>query len=99
MSSILLYLALLIFGGFLSYKGLIHEKLMNKIDKLQLACLYALLFIMGLRIGMDDRVLKAFAQIGVHAIIFSIFTIVGSVAVVHVLVKIYRRKGGRANDV
>lgn len=99
MSSILLYLGLLIFGGILSYKGLIHSQLMNKIDKLQLACLFALLFIMGLRIGMDDRVLKAFAQIGFHAILFAMFTIAGSVGVVHLLLKIFRKKRGQANDI
>ena len=99
MSSILLYLSLLIVGGILSYKGLIHSQLMNKIDKLQLACLFALLFIMGLRIGMDDRVLKAFAQIGLHSILFALFTIIGSVGVVHILLKIFNKKRGSANDI
>jgi len=98
MSSILLYLSLLIVGGLLSYKGLIHTQLMNRIDKLQLACLFALLFIMGLRIGMDDRVLKAFAQIGFHAILFALFTVIGSVGVVHLLLKIFKKKRGAAND-
>ncbi|MCA0385012.1 MAG: lysine exporter LysO family protein [Firmicutes bacterium] len=92
MSSILLYLALLIVGGFLSYKGWIHQGLSNKIDKLQLACLFVLLFVMGLRIGMDDRVLDAFAQIGLHAILFGIFTIIGSVLTVHLMLKVFNRK-------
>mgnify|MGYP000858769715 CR=1 FL=1 len=87
MSSILLYLALLIVGGFLSYRGWIHKGLSEKIDKLQLACLFALLFVMGIRIGMDDRVIEGFAQIGLHAILFGISTIVGSVLMVHLAVK------------
>jgi len=92
MSSVLLYLALLIVGGFLSYKGFIHKQLMDKIDKLQLACLFILLFIMGMRIGMDDKIISAFAKIGVHAVIFSVFTVAGSILVVHIFVKIFRRK-------
>jgi uncharacterized membrane protein YbjE (DUF340 family) len=89
-----LYLALLIIGGFLSYRGWIHKGLSEKIDKLQLACLFLLLFVMGLRIGMDDRVISAFAQIGFHAVLFGIFTIFGSVLCVHLMVKLYDRKKG-----
>ena len=92
MSSILLYLGLLIVGGFLSYKGWIHQKLMGKIDHLQLACLFALLFIMGMRIGMDDQILDAFAKIGLHAVLFSFGTVFGSILIVHVLVKLFHQK-------
>ena len=99
MSSILLYLGLLIIGGFLSFKGLIHKQMMNRIDKLQMACLFALLFIMGLRIGMDEEIVKAFGQIGLHAILFAAFTIAGSVLMVHLFVRVSRslakaKKGG-----
>lgn len=95
MSSILLYLLLLILGGFLSYKGLIWKTLNEKIDKLQLLCLFALLFIMGLRIGMDDRVLEAFAQIGLHAVLFGLATVIGSLIMVRFFVYFFRR---RSND-
>lgn len=92
MSSILLYLGLLIVGGFLSYKGWIHKNLSAKIDKLQLACLFALLFVMGMRIGMNDRVLEAFAQIGLHAVLYAIFTVAGSVFMVHILLKFFGKR-------
>ncbi|GAB6107134.1 LysO family transporter [Fusibacter bizertensis] len=92
MSSILLYLGLLIVGGFLSFRGWIHKGLSAKIDKLQLACLFALLFVMGMRIGMNDSVLKAFAQIGLHAVLYATFTIVGSVIAVHLLLKVFGKK-------
>ena len=82
MSSILLYLGLLILGGVLSFKGWIHKNMMSRIDKLQMACLFALLFIMGLRIGMDDEIIKAFGKIGLHAVLFASFTILGSVIIV-----------------
>lgn len=98
MSSIILYLALLIIGGFLSYRGWIHKGLSDRIDKLQLACLFLLLFIMGLRIGMDERVIKAFAQIGFHAVLFGFFTILGSVICVHLMIKLINRKGEAHHD-
>lgn len=87
MSSILLYLGLLILGGLLSYKGLVHKELYHRLDIVQLICLFALLFTMGLRIGMDDKVIDAFAQIGLHASIFAAFTVVGSV----LFVTLFRR--------
>lgn len=93
MSSILLYLALLIVGGLMSYRGWIHKGLSEKIDKLQLACLFLLLFVMGLRIGMDDRVIKGFAQIGMHAVLFGLFTIIGSVIGVHMILRVFGKKG------
>lgn len=95
MSSIFLYLFLLILGGYLSYKGLIWKALSEKIDKLQLLCLFVLLFIMGLRIGMDDRVLDAFAQIGLHAVLYGIATVMGSLLMVHIFMHFFRR---RSND-
>ncbi len=87
MNSILLYLGLLIVGGLLSYKGLVHKELYHRLDIVQLICLFALLFTMGLRIGMDDKVIDAFAQIGLHASIFAAFTVIGSV----LFVMLFRR--------
>lgn len=87
MSSILLYLGLLIVGGVLSYKGLVHKELYHRLDIVQLICLFALLFTMGIRIGMDDKVIDAFAQIGLHASIFAAFTVIGSV----IFVTLFRR--------
>lgn len=87
MSSILLYLGLLIVGGLLSYKGLVHKELYHRLDIVQLICLFVLLFTMGLRIGMDDQVIDAFAQIGLHASIFAAFTVIGSV----LFVMLFRR--------
>lgn len=92
MSSILLYLFLLVLGGYLSYKGLIWKALSEKIDKLQLLCLFVLLFIMGLRIGMDDRVLDAFAQIGLHAVLYGLATVLGSLLMVRIFVHFFRRR-------
>ena len=82
----------------MSYRGWIHKGLSDKIDKLQLACLFMLLFIMGLRIGMDDRVIKGFAQIGLHAVLFGLFTIAGSVLGVHFLLSMFGKKRGVRHD-
>lgn len=92
MSGILLYLGLLIIGGIFSYRGWIHKAMLARIDRLQMACLFGLLFIMGMRIGMDDRVKEAFFKIGLHAVLFGIFTVVFSVLTVHLMLRLYGRK-------
>lgn len=97
MSSILLYLLLLIAGGFLSYRGVVSQKLFDKMEHIQLICLFILLFTMGLRIGMDDRVIKAFLKLGIHATLFAFVSVLFSVLMVWLfrkaLLKILTRKG------
>lgn len=79
MTSILLYLLLLILGGFLSYRGVVSQKLFDKLEHIQLICLFILLFTMGLRIGMDDRVINAFLKLGIHATLFAAVSVICSV--------------------
>ncbi|MBM7562057.1 LysO family transporter [Fusibacter tunisiensis] len=96
MSSILLYLILLLAGGFLSYKGLVPKKLYHRLDVVQMICLFALLFTMGLRIGMDDAVIGAFAEIGMHATLYAVFTVAGSIIFVYMFRKGWMRmRGGK----
>ncbi|MBF4692977.1 DUF340 domain-containing protein [Fusibacter ferrireducens] len=82
MSSIFLYLLLLIVGGFLSYRGVVPRKLFDKLEHIQLICLFILLFAMGLRIGMDDRVINAFLKLGIHATLFALVSIFFSILTV-----------------
>ncbi len=89
MSSILLYLILLVAGAFLSYRGVVSKKVFDKVEHIQMACLYILLFTMGLRIGMDDRVIKAFLKIGIHATLYAAISVVFSVVMVLLLRKLY----------
>ncbi|GAU78114.1 hypothetical protein F3D3_2746 [Fusibacter sp. 3D3] len=82
-----MYLLLLIVGGFLSYRGVVSQKLFDKLEHIQLICLFILLFTMGLRIGMDDRVINAFLKLGVHATFFALVSVVFSVLMVWILRK------------
>jgi uncharacterized membrane protein YbjE (DUF340 family) len=78
-SGIFLYLILLIIGGILSYKGIIHDKLLKRAGQMQMLFLYMLIFVMGMRLGMDDKVLEAIGTIGFRAGIFALVTAVGGV--------------------
>lgn len=79
---LLLYLGLLLLGGLFGYKGLGGEKLNSKLGIIQTICLLFLLFIMGVRMGLDEKVISSFLELGFQALIISIFTIVFSVLLV-----------------
>ncbi len=86
--STLLYLVILLIGGFLSYKNLIPKKVYPQIERIQLACLILMLFSMGLKMGMDDNVVSSFLTIGFHSILFGLATIISSILFVFISIKI-----------
>lgn len=84
---ILLYFGLLAVGWFLSNKGLIHESLLKKISHIQTLILFALIFVMGIRVGMDEQVVSSIGQIGIKAATFAAVTAGLSILFVHALRK------------
>jgi len=91
---LILYLLILVIGGVVGFKDLANEKLSSKLSILQTVCLLGLLFIMGIRIGLDDKVIASFLKLGYQALIISIFSIVFSV----ILVKAVKGYVMRNND-
>lgn len=71
---ILLYFGLLAIGWLLSNKGYIHDKLVGKISAIQTLFLFILIFIMGVRLGMNEQVVSSIGQIGFKAVVFALFT-------------------------
>ena len=89
---LLLYLSMILFGAFISYKGKISDKIFNKLSVIQTLSLLFLLLIMGVKIGMDDEVINSFFNIGLKAIIMSIFTVGFSILFVYFVSKLFIRK-------
>ena len=71
---VLLYFGILAVGWFLSSKGKIHGSLMKKISVIQSVILFGLIYIMGVRIGMDEQILSSIGQIGIMAAVFALIT-------------------------
>lgn len=71
---VLSYFGILAFGWFLSSKGKIHENLMKKISVIQSIILFGLIYIMGVRIGMDEQILSSIGKIGIMAAVFAFIT-------------------------
>jgi uncharacterized membrane protein YbjE (DUF340 family) len=72
----------LLIGGFIGHKNVLGTKIYAKLDILQTICLMVLLFIMGIRMGMDKKVVSSFGQLGIQAVVISFCTISFSIAFV-----------------
>ncbi len=71
---VLLYFGILAVGWFISSKGKIHEKLIKRVASIQSLLLFGLIFTMGVRIGMDEKILSSIGQIGTIAALFALAT-------------------------
>lgn len=87
-----LYLSVILLGAFISYKGKISDKILDKLNMIQTLSLLFLLLIMGIKIGIDENVIRSFFNIGFKAIIMSIFTVGFSVLFVFIISKLFLRK-------
>ncbi len=85
--STLFYLIILVVGGVLSNKNFIPKKVYPYIERIQFACLVLMLASMGLKMGMDEKVVSSFFTIGVHSVLFGIMTIACSVLVVFLVIR------------
>ncbi|MCT4565373.1 MAG: LysO family transporter [Maledivibacter sp.] len=84
---ILLYIVIISIGALMGYKDIISEKVFSKTSSIQYMCLLFLLFIMGIKIGINKEVLLSFHRLGFNAVIISIFSIVFSVLGVKIISK------------
>lgn len=89
---LLLYLSAILLGAFISYKGKISDKILDKLNIIQTLSLLFLLLIMGIKIGIDEKVIYSFFSIGFKAIIMSIFTVGFSILFVFIVRKLFIRK-------
>ncbi|MCF6465657.1 LysO family transporter [Clostridium sp. Cult2] len=91
---LLIYLIILLAGAVLGYKDKIVVGLSNKLNLIQNISLFFLLFIMGIRIGLDEKVISSFFTIGFKAGIIAIITIVLTVVVIRILSRFIIKKEG-----
>lgn len=95
---LLLYLGILILGAYIGFKDKISEKLKGQLNNIQTICLLFLLFIMGIKIGIDENVINSFLSIGLKAFIMSIFTVGFSIIGVFLVSKFILGKRDRVES-
>lgn len=92
---ILVYVLIMGLGAFLSNKNIVSNKILKKIDKIQVLSLLLLLFIMGVSIGIDREIMESFLQIGITGVLFAISSIIFSILFLNIVYRIFfKRKGG-----
>ena len=84
---LLLYLGILILGAYIGFKDKISDKLKKQLNNIQNICLLFLLFIMGIKIGIDENVINSFFSLGLKAVIMTIFTVGFSIIGVFIVSK------------
>lgn len=89
---LVVYLGILMIGIFIGFKEISHKKVLDRIHHLQMMALLLLLFVMGIRIGADEKVMGALGTLGVQAFVIAAASIFMSVLFVFIY-----RKGLRLN--
>lgn len=87
MTTILLYIFIILVGFLVAKKRLIPDFLKTKVSHFQTAALFFLLCVMGYKIGSDEKIIANFSQLGFQAIIITIFTISFSIIFVFLFYK------------
>ena len=88
-----LYLGILLLGGTIGYFDKISEKIESNLNIIQNISLLFLLFVMGITIGMNDKVVSNLFSIGIKAIIISSSSIIFSIIFVRLISKFVLRSG------
>jgi uncharacterized membrane protein YbjE (DUF340 family) len=88
----LLVIGFLIIGISLGFINRNKKKISPKIDLSINITIYLLLFTLGLKAGSDDAIVSRLHNLGITALIISIFTIVGSVLLAWLTYSLFFKK-------
>ncbi|SCY98240.1 LysO family transporter [Alkaliphilus peptidifermentans] len=98
--NILLYLLILLLGAFIGSKNLLKAKIMNNVGTIQTFALLFLLFVMGVKIGLDKDIIYSLGTIGLQSIFLAVFSIIFSIIGVRIISsKVLREKVKTENDI
>jgi uncharacterized membrane protein YbjE (DUF340 family) len=80
-------------GIFLGFSNKLPKKVIRHNDQITFYGVVALLFIMGISIGMNKEIVKNIQVLGLQSLVFAFFGVLGSVIVVFMVSKILLRGG------
>lgn len=104
MGSLFLYLGMLVLGALVGSRKAVRAKPCRWIGPVQSAALIVLILILGVEIGSDQRVFASLSEIGVSALVITLFALAGSIACVFLVRRLLgldrqgRRRGGEEED-
>lgn len=80
--SLLIYIGMLALGVFVGSRGGVRRRTMPWLGRLQLVILIALVAVLGIKIGADEQVVTSLGEIGLSALVITVFVLAGSAAAV-----------------
>lgn len=85
-------IALLVLGIFLGYWLRNHLKLVRISSKLTDGAIFLLLFFLGVTVGMNEKIISNFQNIGLQSFVITLFATIGSILVTFVFYKLFFSK-------
>lgn len=85
-------IALLVLGIFLGYWLRNHLKLVRISSKLTDGSIFLLLFFLGVTVGMNEKIISNFQNIGLQSFVITLFATIGSILVTFVFYKLFFSK-------
>ena len=82
-------------GFWIGYKELLGEKGIRRNSRMQTVFLLLLIFCMGASIGRNREVLRSLPVLGGKALLFTLFSVVGSILAAYVLSSLFLEGGKR----
>lgn len=79
MQSLILYLGMMAIGILVGSRKWVRSRELPWIGKVQSVALIILILTLGINIGMDDRVFDSLSEIGIAAVVITVFAMAGSV--------------------
>lgn len=77
--SLLLYIGMLVLGIAVGSRKSVRARPCRWLGRLQFVALIALIAVLGVEIGADDKVISSLGEIGLSALVITAFSLAGSV--------------------
>lgn len=98
LSSLLLYLGVIVLGIAIGSLKRVRAKKLAWLSKMQMIAVVLLIFLLGVEIGADERVISSLGTIGISALVITLAALIGSVAAVFLVRRLMKldRKGRKS---
>lgn len=80
--SLLLYIGMLALGVLIGSRKQVRSRELPWLGRLQFVALIVLIAVLGVEIGSDDKVISSLGEIGLSALVITVFALAGSVLAV-----------------
>lgn len=98
MQIMLIYFSIMGIGGFLGYKFSSITAKIPGLSTIQTACIYIILFFLGVQLGSDESIQDAITGMGLRGIGSSLLAMAFSFVLVLVIRTVLEKRGGKEQE-